>query len=180
MLKLVRFVAITVACSLAGMHCVLASPDDARAAKNVDSQIVACPSMNFRTFFEAFRSSQLVQRQFTQLPLIYGKREMLTPGDPFWRRKIRRFESIPDFNPDDGRIFPSKESMVKDQLSVTFQEGRDERDAGPWVEDKAGLGAHADGVIAVLSVQDSGYQIYYRFRKRAACWILVGIDDKST
>lgn len=60
-----------------------------------------------------------------------------------------------------------------------MKEGMDEDFELP-VDEKLDLGANANGVIVMLHFQDSGFHIYYRFRKRANCWFLVAIDDKST
>jgi hypothetical protein len=142
--------------------------------------VVACPSLEFRKFFDAFVGDASAQRHFTRLPIIFGKTDMLSPGDPFERRKIQAYEAIPTFNSKDGgRIFPSKEAQLREQFDVAMKEGMDEDFELP-VDEKLDVGANVNGVIVVLHIQDSGFHIYYRFRKRAKCWFLVAIDDKST
>ena len=90
-----------------------------------------CPSLEFRKFFDVFVGDASVQRYFTRLPIIFGKTDMLSPGDPFERRKIKAYEAIPTFNSKDGgRIFPSKEAQRAIRCCDERRDGRGFRAAG--------------------------------------------------
>jgi hypothetical protein len=171
------FVSISIVCQS------YAEADSRRtSARNIGAaqQGPACPSQEFKTFFDAFSRDPLIQQRFTHLPLVYGKVEMLWPGDPFEKRKIRAFGAIPTLNSKDGgAIFPSDKVRAALDFDVAMKDGTDE-DFGLSTEQKSDVGVNARGVIVLLHIPDTGVHYYYRFRKRMNCWFLVEIDDKST
>jgi hypothetical protein len=127
---------------------------------------VACPSEDFSVFIHGFAGSAAVQRAFTKFPLEYGQvdQDLVGTGKPdFNERTIRSFQEIPLFDKADGkRIFPSAINRKKTRMQIKIEED----------------GA-ASVTTAVIYVPDTGFQIYFRFRKIGRCWFLFRIDDKS-
>jgi hypothetical protein len=131
----------------------------------------ACPTQNFAEFVEAFAESTDVQKQQTRVPLVYGRlnAELLgteRENEAFTRRRIKSFETIPLFDPDDGgRVFFSKVKRTKHGLEI-------------------GIGAILDeperATTATVFLPDTGFRLIYRFIKTEDCFALIGIDDRST
>ncbi len=154
----------------------------------VHEERMVCPSMDFSAFFHDFSESAAVQMRFTRLPLIYGEVDLLSPpspgiGYPFLEDKIESYEKIPTLNHDNGLVFPDEKERTVGRpsggelkFSMTFGLTDDFRDA-PAISD---LGRNSDIVTVILYLNESGYQVHYRFRKEKNCWFLVRIDNWST
>jgi hypothetical protein len=175
-----RLVPIIMCFLLAGTPAKADSGSSSVRSSGAAPQKLACPSLDFRKFFDAFAQEPSIQRRFTRFPLTYGKVEMLSPGDPFERRKIRAFEAVPTFSTKDGgSIFPSRKLRARENFEIQMKDGTDE-DFENTEAEKGDVGVNSSGVIVVLYEADTGFHIYYRFRRRLDCWYLVEIDDKST
>jgi hypothetical protein len=130
-----------------------------------------CPAQNFSSFVDAFAESAAIQRRYTRIPLEYGHLNTdligtLKEDKAFSTRTINSFEAVPSFDrKDGGRIFRSKKKRLERGLEIRI---------GPSDE------RETNSTIATIFLPDSGFHVEYRFVKTTNCWILVGIDDRST
>jgi hypothetical protein len=168
------FMAVTVAATLSiptqllgpGSRCAISFLEAVAATTSS-----ACPARGFSEFVQAFAERVEIQRRYTRLPLLYGHLDVYSIGttrenEAFSRRIIASFEAIPLVDPKDGgRLFPSKAKRTKNGFEVKI--GPD--DENPNVH-----------TIATVFLPDTGFALVYRFIKSGTCWVLVGIDDRST
>ena len=141
-----------------------------------------CPSKDFITFFRAFSTMKHLQRTYTQLPLEYGVLDLVgtaeNPEPSFKKRRIRKYEEIPQYRPQNGAIFPSPEEIKADGLEIEFttiENGRRGENKEP-----ERIIIDPSMATATLFLPDSGFHVHYRFRRAAGCWFLFGISDRST
>jgi hypothetical protein len=146
--------------------------------KAVTEERMACPSTDFAAFFHDFSEKSAVQKRFTRFPLMYGKVDLGSEGEPFLEEKIASYDKIPALNHDNGLIFPDDKERKVGELHFSITNGftDDFRDAQAISD----IGRNSDVVTVKLYADESGYQVYYRFRKERNCWFLVRIDDWST
>jgi hypothetical protein len=139
----------------------------------------ACPSTDFAAFFHNFSEKAEVQKNFIHFPLTYGKVDIISDGEPFIEGKISSYDKIPVLNHGNRLIFPDEKERAGSELHFSIQYGlRDDdfRDT-PAI---SSIGRNSDVATVALYLNESGYQVYYRFRKERNCWFLVRIDDWST
>jgi hypothetical protein len=138
----------------------------------------ACPSQDFSKFMQAFSDSADMQRRFTSLPLEYGQVDMESLGtdhEKYNLRMIETFETIPTLDRrDGGTIFPRKSRRTKGRLLMRDVTGEPERPEFPKER------RSPEDRVAILYIDSTGFQIYYRFAKSEGCWFLRAIHDKST
>jgi hypothetical protein len=129
-----------------------------------------------------------VQKRFTRFPLVYGKVDLLSEpipdvGYPFIEIKIYSYDKIPVLNHDNGLIFPDeKERMVGPPAGRTLLYAMRDGVTDDFSEkaENSDIVAISKLVTVVLYLEESGYQVYYRFIKERDCWFLFRVDDKST
>jgi hypothetical protein len=157
--------------------------DDNSAAEAAQTSVAeehnACPSPEFSKFLRAFSNSADVQRQFTKFPLDYG--QLFDPGAPdtkqeYKRQTIKSFEKIPTFDRQNGGIIiPSERQRAKaPERLIVLAKGERERPEYP------GERKSPDDMVAMLHIEDTGFDIYYRFQRVDGCWFLRAIHAKST
>lgn len=137
-----------------------------------------CPSRDFRIFFKAFSSRSDVQRNFTHFPLEHGMLNIdaLDTDDEFKTRLIEKFEEVPQLR--DGLIFPGEKEKKKSgfrEKIITRENFKPRPDDDP--EDVIN---DSESATVMLFLPDTGFRIYYRFRRDSRCWFLYGISDRST
>jgi hypothetical protein len=138
----------------------------------------ACPSREFAAFFQAFSRQAELQRRYTRLPLQHGILDIDVTPDVFRKKMIGRFEEIPQYNKQTMAIFPSAARIKAEKLEIeirTSKSPKPHKGAPPesTVE-------NPNNAVALLYLPDTGFQVYYRFRRAAGCWFLIGISDRST
>jgi hypothetical protein len=148
---------------------------------NASNEVAPCPSQDFAAFFGAFAQRPSLQRQYTILPLDYGRVDADLVGtdkedEAFTKRAIRRFEDIPSYD-SNGAILPTASEMVAKGLRIqiiTKSNSEMAKDADPET-----IITDPNIATATLFLPDSGFRVHYRFNRSAACWFLYSIVDRS-
>ena len=141
----------------------------------------ACPSTEFTAFFRAFSTQPELQRRYTKLPFEYGLLHMDRLEDEdegFKKRMIAKYQDIPQYRKKSGAIFPSAAELKAGGLEfeiTTQKNGQPRKNAWPEI-----IITDPNHATATLILPDTGFQVYYRFRRAAGCWLLIGISDRST
>lgn len=164
--------------------------------KAVHRESAICPSTDFSAFFHDFSEKVIVQKIFTRFPLVYGKVDLLSLpspgiGYPFRKEKINSYDKIQTLNHDNGLIFHDEKERTVDrplggELHFAMKDGLTDDFRDGAMEDfrKASenfvIGRKSKVVTVVLYLNESGFQVYYRFKNERGCWFLIRIDDKST
>lgn len=150
---------------------------DNRTLPVVSQASPSCPSREFRIFFKVFSTRPDVQRNFTRFPLEHGvlNIDALDTDDEFKTRLIEKFEDVPQLR--DGMIFPGEKEKKKGgfrEKIITRGNFKPRPDDDP--EDVIN---DSESATVMLFLPDTGFRIYYRFRRDSRCWFLYGISDRS-
>ena len=171
-------VAIATASLVAPSRWSVTLAQDSRSSPTVSQASATCPSREFGIFLKAFSVRSDLQRSFTRFPLEHGMLNVdaLGTDDEFKTRLIERFEDVPQLK--DGVIFPGEKRRKKYGLRekiITRENFKPRPDDDP--EDVIN---DSESATVMLFLPDTGFRIYYRFRRDARCWFLYGISDRST
>ncbi len=150
---------------------------DTQTSSVVSQAGPTCPSREFNVFLKAFSARSDVQRSFTRFPLEYGvlNVDALDTDDEFKTKLIERFEDVPQLK--DGVIFPGEKEKKKGgfrEKIITRGNFKPRPDDDP--EDVIN---DSESATVMLFLPDTGFRVYYRFRRDSRCWFLYGISDRS-
>jgi hypothetical protein len=143
----------------------------------------ACPSADFAKFLHAFSQQATLQRQYTRFPLEFGLVDLshLNDADEGYKKStIHSFEKIPNFDRENGTVFPTPMQIEKHGLKteiITVTSSKTSKDKNVFPEEIIDDPA---SVTVAVNLPDSGVLVFYRFRKMLGCWFLYAISDRST
>jgi hypothetical protein len=143
----------------------------------------ACPSTDFAEFLRAFSQRPVLQRRYTHFPLEFG---LLDPGrlgdadDGYKKSTIYSFEKIPNYDPENGTVFPTPMYVEKHGLKseiITIKNSKTAKDKNVFPEE---IISDSANVTVTVTLPDTGVLVFYRFRKMQGCWFLYAVSDRST
>jgi hypothetical protein len=143
----------------------------------------ACPSADFAGFLHAFSQRVVLQRRYTRFPLEFGLQDLSRSSDAdegFKKSTIYSFETMPNYDPESGTVFPTPMRIEKFGLKteiITIKNSKTSRDKNVFPEEIINAPA---GVTVAVTLPDSGVLVFYRFKKVRGCWFLYAVSDRST
>jgi hypothetical protein len=139
-----------------------------------------CPSADFETFLRAFANSPVLQRKYTYFPLAFGANDPNRIGedDAFKTSRVKKFEKIPNYVPESGTVYPTDSQMKEGKLTSVITTIKNSK-TGENVVPEQTITDPAN-VTVLITLPDTGVQVFYRFRRTPVCWFLYGISDRST
>jgi hypothetical protein len=166
---------LSFACGLA-----LAEIPDGRSAiaqtSSTAKESSTCPSTDFTAFFNMFSERADLQRRYTRLPFEYGvlDQDLLV----FKKRKIRKFEEIPQYMPKNGAIISPLAELQAEEFDIRLTTSKNPRPPKGY-DPESTVTNSSNATATVFAPAGSGFQVHYRFRKIGGCWFLIGISDRS-
>jgi hypothetical protein len=124
-----------------------------------------------------------LQRTFTRFPLTFGLQDMTRLNEPdegYRESAVGTFEKIPNYDPHDRTVFPRPDRIKKNGLRleiITSANSKNKNDQNVFPEE---IVAGADDATVLITLPDTGVQVFYRFKRMKSCWFLTAISDRST